>query len=147
MNWKGELLDGSPLAVPAVTRDRSTPGLVSMVDFASASMEELRALHDLADHVGTFAYSLVWTGRCKAPGPGYNYNAAGKLMQWLGDALTDVETAASEEAARRVPGNSYDRGRSLAIRAVSVIDNDDPEEIVAFARELLAHSEAERTRG
>jgi hypothetical protein len=30
------------------------------------------------------------------------------------------------------------------MRAVSVIDNDDPEGIEAFARELAAHAAAER---
>lgn len=123
---------------------RQEPDLVGMLDFTSASMEDLRAVHDVADLVGSVAYATTWQGRCKMRGYGDEANAAGKLMQWLGDALTDVETATSAEAARRLPGNSSDRGRHLSIWAASVIDNDDPKSIEAFAWELLAHAEAER---
>ncbi|MCJ2055934.1 hypothetical protein MKL09_05140 [Methylobacterium sp. J-048] len=123
---------------------RQEPDLVGMLDLTSASMEDLRAVHDVADLVGSVAYATTWQGRCKMRGYGDEANAAGKLMQWLGDALTDVETATSAEAARRVPGNSSERGRRLSIWAASVIDNDDPKSIEAFARELLAHAEAER---
>ena len=123
---------------------RQEPDLVGLLDLTSASMEDLRAVHDVADLVGSVAYATTWQGRCKMRGYGDEANAAGKLMQWLGDALTDVETATSAEAARRVPGNSSDRGRRLSIWAASVIDNDDPKSIEAFARELLAHAEAER---
>ena len=118
--------------------------LVDMLDLASASLDDLQSLHDLADPVGAVAYALVWTGRCKARGPGDHYNAAGKLMQWLGDALTDVETAANNEARRRRPATSDDRETRLEMLALPVIQNGDPDEIEAFARELLAHAEAER---
>ena len=74
-----------------------------MLDLASASLGDLQSLHDFTDLVGGVAYATVWTGRCKAQGTGDNPNAAGKLMQWLGDALTDVETAANDEARRRRP--------------------------------------------
>ena len=72
------------------------------------------------------------------------HNAPGKLMQWLGDALTDVETAANNEARRRRPGNRSDRETRLEMLALPVIQNGDPDETEAFARELLAHAEAER---
>ena len=65
-------------------------------------------------------------------------------MQWLGDALTDVETAANNEARRRRPGNRSDRETRLEMLALPVIQNGDPDETEAFARELLAHAEAER---
>ena len=119
-------------------------GFVDQIDFASASLEELRSLHDLADHIGTFAYALVWTGRCQPRGSRGEFNIVGKLMQRIGDALTDVETAANTEAARRTPDDSYDRGRRLAMLAPSIIDNSDPDETTAFSRELAAHAEAER---
>ncbi len=131
-------------ATPAAQRE---PSLVDMIDFTSASLDDLQALHDLADLVGGVAYATVWTGRCKARGPSDNYNAAGKLMQWLGDALTDVETAAINEARRRRPAKPADCETRLKMLALPVIQNGDPDETVAFARELLAHAEAERTRG
>lgn len=124
--------------------------LVDQIDFASASQDDLRSLHDIADEVGTFAYALVWTGRChvrgwdKAKGPEGQYNAAGKLMQWLGDALTDVTSAAQLEARLRQPTNSADRETRLSTLAATTIGNGDPDEIEAFARELLAHVEADR---
>ncbi|MCJ2058344.1 hypothetical protein MKL09_17525, partial [Methylobacterium sp. J-048] len=42
------------------------------------------------------AYAVCWQSRARG-------NVAGELMQWLGDALTDVETAANDEARRRCP--------------------------------------------
>lgn len=124
--------------------------LVDQIDFASASLGDLRSLHDIADEVSTFVYAMVWTGRChtrgwdRTKGPEGQYNAAGKLMQWLGDALTDVASAAQLEARLRQPTNSSDRESRLSMLAVTTIDNGDPDEIEAFARELLAHAEAER---
>ncbi|MCJ2019967.1 hypothetical protein MKK84_21465 [Methylobacterium sp. E-065] len=122
----------------------AAPNLVSMLDIASATMNELQSLHDLADRVGGAAYALVWTGRCKKRGSNGDFNVAGELMQWLGDALTDVETAAIDEARRRSPTNRTDRETRLKILAVPVIQNGDPDETEAFAHQLLAHAEAER---
>ena len=144
VNWKGELLDGSQLTVPVASQDRPTPGLVSMVDFASASLEELQSLRDLADQVGGVAYATVWTGRCK--GRGGRYNAAGELMQWLGDALTDVESAAVDELQRRRPTSLDDRKARLASIAERIIFNGDTTETATLIQELatLAAEQAKR---
>lgn len=123
---------------------RRETSLVDMLDLASASLTDLQSLHDLADRVGSFAYALAWTGRCLPRGPQGEFNVAGELMQWLGDALTDVETAANNEARRRRPASRADRETRLEILALPVIQNGDPDETEAFARELLAHAEAER---
>ncbi|MCJ2016880.1 hypothetical protein MKK84_05465 [Methylobacterium sp. E-065] len=122
----------------------AAPNLVSMLDLASATLDELQSLHDLADRVGSAAYAFVWTGRCKKRGLNGDFNVAGELMQWLGDALTDVETAATDEARRRPPTNRTDRETRLKILAVPIVQNGDPDETEAFARELLAHVQAER---
>ena len=138
-------------AIPAPAPSRPQGGLVDQIDFASTSLEDLRSLHDVADEVSTYAYALVWTGRChtrgweKTKNPADQHNAAGKLMQWLGDALTDVESAAAGEARRRELTDSSERETCLSMLAVTTINNGDPYEIEAFARELLAHAEAERT--
>jgi hypothetical protein len=118
--------------------------LVDLVDFASASLEDLQAIHDTADEVGGLAHALVWTGRCKARGRGDQPNLAGELMQWLGDALTDVETAANAAARRRIPKDRLDRETRLKMLALPVIKNGDPDEAEAFAHELLAYAKAER---
>ncbi|MCJ2049658.1 hypothetical protein [Methylobacterium sp. J-070] len=131
----------TPTAAPAALRE---PSLVGMLDLASASLEDLQSLHDVADLVGGVAYAMCWQARCRIHGPSEGYNAAGKLMQWLGDALTDVETAANKEARRRRPANSADRETRLEMLALPVIQNGDPDEAEAFARELSAHAEAER---
>ncbi|MCJ2064374.1 hypothetical protein MKK63_16870 [Methylobacterium sp. J-088] len=145
-----DLIARSPALLRPKTTQHSPPSLVDQIDFASASLEDLQALNDLSDHVGTFAYALVWTGRCHTQGwdesknLGDQYNAAGKLMRWLGDALTDVETAANEEARRRRPTTPCDRETRLSTLAATTIGNGDPDEIEAFARDLTAHAEAAR---
>ena len=65
-------------------------------------------------------------------------------MQWLGDALTDVETAANDEARRRTPANRTDRETRLKMLALPTVQDGDLDQTEAFARDLLAHVEAER---
>ncbi|MDH2311458.1 hypothetical protein [Methylobacterium brachiatum] len=125
---------------PRPTSDRS---LVDRIDFASASLEDLQALRDLAGLVGGVAYAGCWQGRCQSRDRGEEYNAAGKLMQWLGDALTDVETAVTREAKRRRPANSADRETRLELLALAIIQNGNPDETAAFARELADHAAVE----
>ncbi|MCJ2118779.1 hypothetical protein MKK65_19785 [Methylobacterium sp. J-001] len=124
--------------------------LVGQIDFASGTMGDLRSLRDIANSVADVAYAMAWTGRChtRAWGdrdlPGERYNAAGKLMQWLGEALADVADEARKEAQRRRPTTPSERETRLTILAGPTIENGDPDEAVALAGELLAHAEAER---
>ncbi|SEP09621.1 hypothetical protein SAMN02799625_04658 [Methylobacterium sp. UNC300MFChir4.1] len=139
---------GQPVAAsPPRPSGSDVISLVGMLDLASASLEDLQALRDVADLVGGVAYATVWTDRCRAHGPAAEHNAAGKLMQWLGEALTDVETAAEKEASRRVPDNRNDRETRLSMLAAGIIDNGDPESIEELACELLAHAKVERGEG
>ncbi|MCJ2012652.1 hypothetical protein [Methylobacterium sp. J-076] len=124
--------------------------LVERIDFASATMSELLTIRDVADCVGSVAYAQSWATRChrgKNAWGNPEYNAAGKLMASVGDALTAVESAAEREAHRRNPSNQAERETRLYMLAPAAIDNGAPDEIEAFARELLAHAEAERARG
>ncbi|AYO83684.1 hypothetical protein EBB05_16350 [Methylobacterium brachiatum] len=117
--------------------------LVGQIDFASGSIEDLRALRDSANSVGDAAYAMAWTGRCHTGPAGKQHNAAGKLMQWLGDALADVADEARKEAQRRRPKTPNERETRLTILAGPTIDNGDPDEIAALAGEMLAHAAAE----
>ena len=117
-----------------------------MLDLASA--HELQTIRDVAER-SRRRRLRPWLVRpaCQEGSRlgGSDYNAAGKLVQWLGDALTDVESAADDEARQRRPPASLTTAR-LGWRCCRrpVIHNGDPDEIDAFARELLAHAEAER---
>ncbi|MCJ2102798.1 hypothetical protein [Methylobacterium sp. E-046] len=129
---------------------RPAPNLVDMLDLASASLDDLQAVRDIAERIGAVAYAHAWGPRCRDrthPSGAPDFNAAGKLVQWIGDALTDVEGAAEKEARRRVPDNREDRETRLSMLAVSVIDNGDPEAIEELACELLAHAKVERGEG
>ena len=117
--------------------------LVGQIDFTSGSMEDLRSLRDIANAVSDVAYAMAWTGRCHTRAGGEQHNAAGKLMQWLGEALTDVADEARKEARRRRPKTPDERETRLTILAGPTIENGDPDEIAAFAGELLAHAAAE----
>lgn len=138
----------TPAAVQtAPSTAQHEPNLVGMLNLASASLEELRTVRDIADCIGSVAYAHAWGPRCRdqthvsrAP----VFNAAGKLVQWVGDALTAVETAAEEEAKRRTTNFRDDDEIHLSMLAETTIDNGDPDEIEAFAGKLLAHAKAER---
>ena len=153
VDWPGEL--GTGLArdilalstAPVVRPCSASAALVDQNDLAAASLEDLQALRDTANLVGDVAYAVCWQARCTVRGSRDDYNAAGKLMQWLGDALTDVETAVREETQRRTPATRMDRERRLQILALPVVQNGDHDETEAFARDLLAHAKAERRGG
>ena len=122
------------------------PSLVDMLDLASATMDDLQTIRDFAERIGSVAYLHAWNPRCYAGANALgapHYSAAGRLVQWIGDALTEVESAAEKEARRRVPDNRNDRETRLSVLAVTTIDNGDPDEISEFAGELLAHALAE----
>ncbi|MGU3341642.1 hypothetical protein ACLBXJ_26905 [Methylobacterium mesophilicum] len=128
-------------------RSRRETSLVGMLDLASAALDELKDIQDIAEHVGAVAYAYSWGPRCqqgKGRHEAPNLNGIGKLMLWLGDALTDVESAVDKEVRGRVPDNGMDRETRLSMLAMQTIDNGDPDKTEVFARELLAHVEAER---
>ena len=121
-----------------------------MLDLASATIHELQTIRDVAERIGSVAYTHAWNPRCHEGANAYgapHYNAAGRLVQWIGDALTDVESAAEKEARRRVPGNRDDRETRLSMLAVTTINNGDPETIEELACELFAHAKVERGEG
>ncbi|MCJ2097678.1 hypothetical protein [Methylobacterium sp. E-046] len=154
VDWPGGLGEGLARDILAFTEAQARrqapagPSLVGMLDLASVSMDDLQTIRDLADRVGGVAYAHAWGVRCHEDANASGapvFNDAGRLMQWIGDALTDVESAAHCEARRRAPANSFDRETRLSMLAVTTLDNGDSDEIEAFARELLAHAAAERT--
>lgn len=134
-------------ATVGLPQRHAAPNLVGLLDLASATTDDLQTLGELAERIGGVAYAHVWGPRChRGTGPygAPEYNEAGKLMLWLGDALTDVETAVDREVARRAPADNCERETRLSMRARLIIDNGDPEQIETFARELLDHASAGR---
>lgn len=127
--------------------DAGPPNLIGMLDLASATIDELRAIQDIAEHVGAVAYAYTWGPRCgtrAGPFGAIEQNGIGRLMHWLGDALTDVESAVDKEVARRAPDIQADRETRLSMLAVPIINDGGPDAIEAFARELLDLAAAER---
>lgn len=117
-------------------------GLADRVDFASATLKDLVAIHDTAKLVGEVAQAVVWQGRCKAPSArnpyASTYNAAGELMVWLSDELINVEHLAYTEMKKRQPADRWDRESRLAWIAAPIIQNGDTNETAAFIGELAA---------
>lgn len=75
------------------------------------------------------------------------FNGAGLMVDWINDALVGVIEAAVQELRGRKPANRFERDQRLAALTEMTINNGDPNETEAFARELLAHAETERARG
>ncbi|MDP4024433.1 hypothetical protein Q8W71_17550 [Methylobacterium sp. NEAU 140] len=136
---------GMPASAPRLTKTAAAgPDLVGLFDFGSATLTELLFLRELADLIGSTAYAFAWSGRGTASYRSGNLTPVGRFMVELGDALTEVESAAEQEARCRQPANPDDRETRLAVYADAVIRNDDPDEIAAFAAELAAHAAALR---
>ncbi|MBY0255377.1 MAG: hypothetical protein K2X54_29000 [Methylobacterium organophilum] len=117
----------------------AAPSLVGMLDLASATMKELRDIQDIAEHVGAAAYAYTWGPRCRRRESHHGaleHNDLGRMMLWLGDALTEVESAVDKEVAHRVPVNAVERETRLAMRAARVIENGDTTETATFIAEL-----------
>ena len=119
-------------------RPRPEASIVNRVDFAAASLNELRAIHEKMQHLSDVAYSMASQGCCKD-------NAAGELMQWLADELTAVESHAADELQRREPIDFEDRKTRLAAVASRIIYNGDDDETAAFIQDLSAWA-AEQAR-
>lgn len=70
--------------------------ILDQIDFASADINELRALHDWARELSNVAYAMSAMGCCEN-------KAAGRLLHWLADELTTVEGKAATEMRSRQP--------------------------------------------
>ncbi|MCJ2133251.1 hypothetical protein MKK69_04080 [Methylobacterium sp. J-026] len=91
--------------------------LVAMLDLASASLSDLRAIQDMAENVEALADAYTWGPRCcldSARSADPVFNEAGKLMRWIGDALADVQTAIRKEVSRRAPSTALEKETRLA---------------------------------
>lgn len=122
----------------------SGPDLVGLVNFPAATLDELHAVHDMADEVSAFAYALVSTGRGSVQDRcSYDdrLTPAGNLMLWVAEALTSVEAAAWQEIRARQPTSHDDQETRLRVLASLVIANGDKAETADFAREILAFAE------
>lgn len=117
-----------PNAVAPVPFTLSETALIPTVDFAGASMSELREIYKAAELVCEVASTAA----------GNRHGRAGSLTRWVSNALCAVFTEAVDEARRRAPDNSDDRVARLSMICAATLDNEDPAEIQAFARELLA---------
>ena len=131
----GDMLVDRPSAAPPW----ATYGIAERVDFAAVTLKELRTIHEKAAHLSTTAYAMASQGCCRSEDRspfGNPHNAAGELMHWIGDALTDVESAAADELTRRQPTSMDDRAIRLAAIAERIIFNGDDAETAAFVRDL-----------
>lgn len=120
--------------------------LLDQADIRAETLEGLIALHDTANLVADMAHAMCWQGRCRSrdwdgrTSQRDEYNAAGRLMQWLGDEMTEVVGLAVREATQRTPSSETDREARLALMARSVIEDGDHEKTAALARELADHA-------
>ena len=110
---------------PALPRSN----IVDQVDFASADIDELRALHERVRELSNVAYGMASQGCCEG-------NAAGSLLHWLADELTTVEGHAGAELQRRQPTGFWDQRTRLGAVAERIIQNGDVTETATFIREL-----------
>jgi hypothetical protein len=106
----------------------SETALLPTVDFAGASMGELRDIFKAAELVCEVASKAAHN----------RHGRAGKLARWVSNALCAVLTEAVDEARRRAPSNGDDRATRLSLICNAILDNEDPAETAAFACELLA---------
>ncbi|GJE53340.1 hypothetical protein GOFOIKOB_6419 [Methylobacterium tardum] len=112
--------------------------IVDQVDFASADIRELQALHGRMRELSSVAYAMSVMECCAD-------NAAGRLLHWLADELTTVESKAADELQSRQPTDFWDRRTRLAAVAERIIDNGDNAETAGFIQELTAWA-AEQAR-
>lgn len=155
VEWPEKLGEGLARDILAITEAQMAPpkpsiSIADRIDFASATLKELQAIHDTAELVGDVAQAAVWQGRCQAPAAqkrlGRDYNAAGDLMVWLSDEMTHVEHFAIEHMKKCQPSDRWDRGARLAWIAPAIIQNEDAAETAAFIGELATFL-ADEARG
>jgi len=128
-----------PVDQPSAAPVQATYGIAERVDFDTVTLEELRTIHEKMRHLSDVAHAMASQGCCRSEDRspfGNPHNAAGELMHWIGDALTDVESAAADELTHRQPTSMDDRATRLAAIAERIIFNGNDEETAAFVRDL-----------
>ena len=117
-----------PLAAPA--------GVAAIPDVIAMSLHDLRGLHDVAETLHDICHALNCQPRCWEEKTGDTPAGA-----FAGRILNECEmmlTACEKEAKRRKPASSWEADERLCIIARAVIENGDPIQTAAFARDLQA---------
>ncbi|MHC1999532.1 hypothetical protein ACYQR9_03695 [Methylobacterium sp. CM6241] len=117
--------DAIPLVEPA-----------SLPDIAAIALPELRSLHDVADLLHGVCHALKCQPRC------WTYEGGDKpagvfVERILGQCVRMVEACESEAEGRK-PVTPWEADVRLSVIARAVIDNGDPAQTAAFARDVQA---------
>ncbi|MHC1998852.1 hypothetical protein ACYQR9_00085 (plasmid) [Methylobacterium sp. CM6241] len=105
-------------------------------DVAAIALPELRALHDVADLLHELCHALKCQPRCHDDGMGDT--PAGTFAGGILDQCVRMMEACEREAGQRKPASSREEDERLCILARAVIENGDPAQTAAFARDLQA---------
>jgi hypothetical protein len=114
------------------------------INLKALSLDNLAALHSAAVLLMDVAAAITCQPRSMTGG---HFNASGLMVDHIYNDLCDAIAATEAEIRSRKTSEHLENETRLAALAVSTIHNDDWDQITAFARELLAYAEAERTKG
>ncbi|GJE19543.1 hypothetical protein [Methylobacterium marchantiae] len=116
-----------------------TPAAVEAIplpDVAAISLRELRGLYDIADLLHELCHALKCQPRCHDDRMGDT--PAGAFAGQVLDQCVRLMGACEAEANRRKPATLSEADERLCILARAVIENGDPAQTAALARDLQA---------
>lgn len=104
-------------------------------DLSPLTFTELSTTHDFLVALSQVVCGFVGQPRCST---GHNYNAAGCLMDELGDRINHERSALAEEIARRVPSTDDERNtRDYVLVSYAIYPGDPLRVCLAEAARMI----------
>lgn len=130
------IMEQSALTPPEAAELRTLDLLTTTsLDLKTTPTKHLASLLEAVGMLADTANAILCQPRCQASD---HLNAAGLLIEAVADALGAVVSEAMSELRSREPADRHECSRRLSALAAATIENADPDETAAFARELLA---------
>lgn len=125
-------------ALPSLGTMPDAAAVAASVNVSSVPLPVLRSLFDVATMLGDVASAVGCQPRCSSGEtfPKDHANAAGHFASWVADVCDALESRCNDEALRRRPDGDAEAHARLCILALATVENGDPREAAAFARDL-----------
>ena len=124
------LADAAPAGV-------QSPDLLTAagIDPKAMPLQDLISLHSSVNLLSDVADAISCQPKSMT---GDRWNAAGSMVNWLGNGLSDATEAVAAEMRTREASGCIERDQRLASLAPAILEGGDPAAALALAREILA---------
>jgi hypothetical protein len=105
------------------------------IDLKAMTVRDLIALQSSMNLLGDVADAISCQPKSMT---GNKWNAAGSMVNWLGNDMSDATEAVAAELRTREASDRIEQGQRLANLAPAILEGGDPAATLALAQEILA---------